>query len=78
MKSTRDHIEHAKGSIGQATSRIEHITDPMKRATDSMDLPKGHMECDSKVPAATQLGTGGTCKHAVLALETRATVLQKQ
>ena len=51
IKSTTDHMEHAKGSIGQATSRIERITDPMKRVTYSMDLPKGHLEWDSKVPA---------------------------
>ena len=78
IERTTDHMEHAKGFIGQTTSRIERITDPMKRATDSMDLPKGPMECNSKVPVTTQLVTSGTCKHTVLALQACATVLGKQ
>ena len=32
-----------------------HANNPMKRATYSMDIHKGHIECDGRVPAARTL-----------------------
>ena len=69
MKRTTDHMEHANGSIGQITSRIERIIDPMKLASDSMDLPKGPSKCINRIPAATKLDTSSTCKYAVFTFQ---------